>query len=267
MISVLWAAFGVAQVPQTEVLTLGTFHFSFPNLDIVKTAESDQIDVLDPEHQAAIEDIVSRLARFNPTIIAIEANPSKQAKMDSLYRAYLSGNHELSRDERQQIGFRLAKKLGHEKLYCVDDWGKQYAYTEDVMNGTDTLARQQFMNSFYHSPDSLKFHDPENIFKTQGILAELRMRNDPENIRKDLGNYLIGPFKYQAEENPFFGPDFVTGWWFNRNLRIFRNIQQIGAEPDDRILVIFGAGHMNLLNMFFDASPEYRLLRVNDYLE
>ena len=33
------------------VLTLGTFHFNFPNLDRVQVAESDQIDVLKPKYQ------------------------------------------------------------------------------------------------------------------------------------------------------------------------------------------------------------------------
>ncbi|MEP7266457.1 MAG: DUF5694 domain-containing protein, partial [Saprospiraceae bacterium] len=56
-------------------------------------------------------------------------------------------------------------------------------------------------------------------------------------------------------------------WWFNRNLRIFRNIQKINAKPTDRILVIFGAGHMNLLNIFFKASPEYKLVERNKYLK
>lgn len=83
----------------------------------------------------------------------------------------------------------------------------------------------------------------------------------------DLGNYLTGIFKYETKENEFFGPDFVTGWWFNRNLRILRNIQKINAKPTDRILVIFGAGHMNLLNLLFDSSPEYKLVKVNDYLK
>ncbi|MCS2306524.1 DUF5694 domain-containing protein [Bacteroides thetaiotaomicron] len=34
-----------------------------------------------------------------------------------------------------------------------------------------------------------------------------------------------------------------------------------------RILVIFGAAHMNLLNYLFECSPEYKLLNVNDYLK
>ena len=93
------------------------------------------------------------------------------------------------------------------------------------------------------------------------------MLNSESYNNADLGNYLIGVFKYQTSDNEYFGSDFVTGWWFNRNLRIFRNIQKLHAKPTDRILVIFGAGHMNLLNIFFKASPEYKLDKLNDYLE
>ncbi len=82
-----------------------------------------------------------------------------------------------------------------------------------------------------------------------------------------MGTYLIRIFKYETTDNEFFGPDFVTGWWFNRNLRIFRNIQKIKAKTTDRIVVIFGAGHMNLLNLLFNSSPEFKLLKVKNYLK
>jgi hypothetical protein len=123
------------------------------------------------------------------------------------------------------------------------------------------------MNYFNKYGDTLKQYFPKPVFKTKGIREELLQKNNIDNIKADLGTYLLGIFKYETKDNELFGPDFVTGWWFNRNLRIFRNIQKINATPTDRILVIFGAGHMNLLNSFFDASPEYKLLKVNDYLQ
>ena len=267
LLLILCLSRGFAQAPQTEVLSLGTFHFEFYNLDIEKTAKEDQIDVLDPKYQEEIEDIVSRLVGFKPTIIAIEAGTGSQAKYDSLYRAYLDGRHELRRDEREQIGFRVAKQAGLETLHCVNDWGRGYADIDELMNGSDTMARQKFIDYFYHSPDSHLIHHGEQVFKTKGILEQLRLSNDEENIKKDLGNYLISVFKYETEDNPQFGVDFTSGWWFNRNLRIFRNIQRINPTPEDRILVIFGSGHLNILNPLFDASPEFMLVPAKDYLE
>lgn len=98
-------------------------------------------------------------------------------------------------------------------------------------------------------------------------MQELRELNAEESLKKSLGDYLISIFKYQIEDNEFFGVDYTTGWWFNRNLRIFRNIQKIKTKSTDKILVIFGAGHMNILNILFDVSPEYNLVNTLDYLK
>lgn len=250
-----------------EVLTLGSFHFNFPNLDLIKADAKDQIDVFDPKYQREIEDIVERIAKFKPTIIAIEREPGKQTKYDSLYNQYLLGNYNLRRGEEEQIGFRIAKMMKLKKLYCVDSWGRDYEVLNTVLEGKDSLAYQKFMDYFYKCADTLKQYFPQPIYKTKGIRADLIQKNESNSIKSDLGTYLIGIFKYETKDNEFFGPDFVSGWWFNRNLRIFRNIQKINAKPTDRVLVIFGAGHMNLLNSFFDSSPEYKLLKVNDYLK
>lgn len=254
---------------QIQVLTLGTFHFNFPNLDIAKTDDADKIDVLDAKYQKEIESIVQSLAQFEPTKIVIEREPKQQKQYDSLYNAYLNGKHSLSRSEEQQIGFRLAKMLGLNQLYCTDAWGSDYEETKKITEGTDTISKNRFIEYFYTNPDSLlySFKDEKTLFKSKGILAELKKMNSEEYVKKGLGDYLIGVFKYETEDYKQFGPDYVTSWWFNRNLRIFRNIQRIDATAEDRILVIYGAGHMNLLNVFFEASPEYNLIPVNSYLK
>lgn len=250
-----------------KVLTLGTFHFAFPNLDVIKTDDKDIIDVLHPEYQKEIESIVKMIAVFEPTIIAIEVDPIKQEKIDSVYMAYLSGTHKLKRSEHEQVGFRLAKQFNLQTLHCTNNWGELPEEINNVVYGNDTISQQDFMNFFYNNNDSSKIYDPENKFKSEGILEHLKMVNSKDHLKMDLGNYMISIFKYQTNDNEFFGVDFTTGWWFNRNLRIFRNIQKIPAKPNDRILVIYGSSHMNLLNIFFDASPEYELENINDYLE
>jgi hypothetical protein len=57
--------------------------------------------------------------------------------MDGEYQRYRAGNFTLSRDERHQIAFRLAKMMGHGHVYPVDyrqgmDIGKvmEYAASE-----------------------------------------------------------------------------------------------------------------------------------------
>lgn len=50
----------------------------------------------------------------------------------------------------------------------------------------------------------------------------------------------------------------------NRNIRIFRKIQQITTSPKDRILVLFGFGHIQLLKYFFECAPEFKLVKFGD---
>ncbi|TDQ32212.1 DUF5694 domain-containing protein [Zeaxanthinibacter enoshimensis] len=256
-----------AQQRPTEVLTLGTFHFNFPNKDVVKTAASEQIDVLQPRYQEEIRGIVQRLEKFQPTVIILECRTAAQPKIDSLLNSYLQGEHKLQNDELQQLGFRLAEKTGSRRVHCVDEWGEFNQQVDQVIFGKDSLELEKFSNYLQGNPDAALKYEPATVFREEGILAELIQLNDPANIKKSLGNYLVGSFKYERETGDFFGVNFETGRWFNRNLKIFRNIQRIPVSPGDKILVIYGAGHMNLLNLLFDSSPEYELMNTNSYLE
>jgi len=250
---------------QVNVLILGTFHFNFPNLDVVKTAEENQIDVLLPEYQKEIELIVEKLSRFQPTHIVIEFSPDFQSLIDSLYNQYLLGNHQLGRDEHYQIGFRIAKTMGLQKLYCVDEMGN---FTENIINFINNNESEEalaFFKSFEEDSMLNELYPDEPVFKTKGILAELIRLNDENRVKKSLGFYLTGRFKHEHSPYDFTGVDFETGRWFSRNLKIFRNIQRIETQTSDRILVIYGVEHLNILNYLFECSYEYNLVKTNDF--
>lgn len=249
-----------------EVMTVGAFHFSFPNNDVVQVDKDDQIDVLEKKYQSEIKNIVDRLAAFEPTIIAIERRHEDQHKIDSLYQSYKRGEYELERSEDKQIGFRLAKRLNLDKIYAVDGQGKFYNTVKEVFS--DSARASEFEHFYFNNDDvSQKYSGGDPVFATQGILAELIRINQPEYVKKTLGNYLIGQFKYEFDRHDYFGADFETNRWFNRNLRIFRNLQRVNSQKGDRLIIIFGAGHLNLLNLFFEASPEYTLINPLRYLK
>jgi hypothetical protein len=88
--------------------------------------------------------------------------------------------------------------------------------------------------------------------------------NDPERVLESHGQYLIGGF-YLGRDDDYLGPDMRTRW-YNRNLRIVHNLQRLTRGPDERILVIIGAGHLPILAHALRASPEYRVVEVRDYL-
>lgn len=253
---------------KVKVMTLGVFHFNFPNLDVQKIDDKDKIDVLEAKYQKEIVEIVGALKEFKPTKIAIEANPASQKKIDSLYEAYKLGKHSLGRNEIEQLGFRLANELRIEKLECVDTWGKTYESLNYLFIDTSSRAKA-FEQYYFNNPDTIyeKKNSYNSSFKFEGIINNLLYLNDSQTIKESLGPYLIGHFKYEEKANDFTGVDFETGRWFNRNLRIFRNIQRITKSTSDRILLIFGGGHMNILNYLFECSPEYELVPSESFLK
>jgi hypothetical protein len=249
--------------PKTEVMTLGVFHFAYPNLDAVKTDEKDQISVLDESYQSEIIAITKAIKEFNPTIIAIEILPQRQPGIDSLYSLYRSYNWELGKNEVYQLGFRLGRKLNISKIYCVDDPGRHYDNLTEIFG--DSIRLSSFEQYYFSSPDSA-YELPKPKGKVKSIIDALLNGNDPIQIKERLATYLLHPFKYEEKPGDFTGVDFESGRWYNRNLRIFRNIQRIPRTADDKILFIVGSEHLNLLNLFFDVSREFELVSPLPYL-
>ena len=252
----------------TKVMTLGVFHFNFPNLDVIKTSDKNKIDVKASKYHEEIEKLVSVLKEFKPTQILVEARVEKQNYIDSLFKAYLEGRHSLCRNEVEQIGFRLAKELNINHFDCIDTWGKMYERLDYLMSDTSTRAKK-FSKYYFHNPDAIYLNKKDHLEFTGscGIIKNLIELNDPSHIRESLGPYLIGHFKYEETKGDYTGADFEAGRWFDRNLRIFRNVQRFIAKDTKRILIIFGAGHMNILNYLFKCSPEFMLVSPEPYLK
>lgn len=255
---------GPTPPPPIKVMPLGVFHFAYPNLDVVKTKEKDQISVLDEPFQSEIIAVSKAIEAFNPSIIAIEVTPDEQPVIDSLFSSYQEGKFTLKKNEIYQLAFRIGKNLNHSKVYCVNDWGKHYSDIEAMY--TDSARAAKFEYYYYHSPDSV-YEIPSSAQKVSSIIDKLYALNNPVYLKQRLSQYLMTPFKYEEEEGDFSGVDFETGRWFNRNLRIFRNIQRLPHNSSDKILLIMGADHLNLLNLFFDVSKEFELVSPLPYLK
>jgi hypothetical protein len=243
-----------AQAPAT-VMVLGTYHFANPGLDVVKT---EVADVLLPARQAEVERTVAALARFRPTKIVIEAVPASAARWDSLYRAYRAGTHALARDEREQLGLRLAARLGHARVYPIDHAGEfpfgavmAYAQTRD----TAAARRLQAGLATVGAEENRRQRELT-------IPGNLRLRNDPRQIAAGHGLYLS--LNSVGAGDGYAGAALVSKW-YERNLYIFANLQRI-ALPGDRILVIYGSGHSAIFRELIRYTPGMTLAEAIDYL-
>ncbi len=131
------------------VLILATYHMSNPGRDVMNV-QSD--DVLTEKRQKEIREFVSLLKRFKPTKIAVEM-PIGSTKLDEQYSRYLRGEYQLGRYETDQIGFRMAKELNHQKMYGVDaagafDIGRVFAFAgannqQDIVDRGMAIGKRQ----------------------------------------------------------------------------------------------------------------------------
>ncbi len=100
------------------LVILGTYHMAATTNNVVNNQVDD---ITSPERQKQIVKLVERLKKFEPTKVVLECDhPEADAKTQENYGKYLSGNYQLSKNETNQIGFRLAKESGLKKVYCAD---------------------------------------------------------------------------------------------------------------------------------------------------
>lgn len=239
-----------------QVLILATYHFANPGRDIVQV---EVADVLSPTKQDEIKRVIEALERFRPTKIAVEVASTAAQRMDSVYSAYRLGQHELSRSESEQLGFRLAARLGHARLYPID------VLEEDLPFDALMEYARVHDSSFLEFVDEELARDAVEFDRQQAQYSVgkiLRLRNDPDSLAADHGIYMR--FARVGAGDSYVGADLVAKW-YKRNIKIFSNLQRI-TVPGDRVLVIYGSGHAPTLRELVTYDPEMVLVETMTYL-
>lgn len=238
-----------------HILVLGTYHFANPGLDVVQSAVAD---VLTEARQAEIRRVIESLARFRPTRIDVEQVPATAPQLDSLYDAYRSGAHELSRNETQQLGFRLAARFEHPRLHPIDHGGEfPFGAVMEYAGEHDPAFVAYVQEELGRITAEANRQQQENT-----IPEILRMMNDPEHLAAGHGGYMR--FATVGAGDSYVGAGLLSSW-YERNIHMFANIQGI-AEPGARILVIVGSGHAPILRELITYHPDMVLVNVLEFL-
>ena len=241
---------------RAQVMILGVYHFDSPNLDLLK---SPTVDHLAPAKQDEIAEVLDRLAAFAPTKIALEAVP-EDARIQERYAKFLEDDDlALKGDEREQLGFQLAKQFAHPKLYLVDhqlgmDLGS-------VLAAAQESGDQRFLTWFEEAKTQGQALI-ERQFKAT-VREALVMLNEPA-LQDQTRDIYLQLARVRSPSAPV-GADVVADW-YRRNFRIFTNLAQAIDSPSDRVLVIYGQGHAPYLRELVRSSPDMELVEPNAYL-
>ena len=240
-----------------QVAILGMLHFVSKN----NTVSQKFTEVKSKRRQAEIGTLIKLLKNYGPTKIAVERPYRSNRELNTKYREYLNGNYELTAEETDQIAFRLAKELGHKRLYLAYH-PVEYAF-DSVIAFAEKHGQSKITDSIVNNASQLAA-EYDAIAEKKTIKDAIYYLNTEEAInRNHLGYQLMG--QVGNIENKI-GADAV-GDWYGSNIKIFENIRQIADSNNERILVIYGQGHCKIINQLVKDSPELELVMINHHLK
>lgn len=256
-----------------EVLILGTAHYS--------NIKSDSIT--SNQKQKELREILDALKKFNPQQILVE-RPSVE---DSIFNAafqYTKKNQKLPKDinwllnnEIYQIGIRLAVELQLPQSVQGIDWR-----LPDLDSNNNTFKNDIEKNYFLYSKSvlrpSIKYEADKGYSelisaihhqfeKYYGIEKNITLKemylalNDSKNIEK---LYTANRLAELYLDTNLGAEKTVIGSF--RDYKTFRCALNTIKPETKRILIIYGAGHTQVLRQLFQFSGQFKLREINEFI-
>ncbi len=235
------------------VLLVGTFQMR-PTRDMFDTKVDD---LLSPRRQREIQEVVERIKQFNPTKVAVEIDTEKHGELNEEYKKYITNTNDLKVDEVHQVGFRIAAEMNHNEIFAIDwttgrgkrPYGEVYEWAK--------LNQPELFNSIFNDFKERESNDDKSI------LEMYRESNADDYIKKMHEGYInmarIGNIGY------YIGMDWLL-WWYERNLIIYSNIARLANSPEDRVILIIGSSHVQILKQFLEETGAFNVELVVNYL-
>ena len=244
-----------------QVMVLGCYHMANRHSDILNL---EIADVRTAAKQIELEEVCDCLKQFEPTKIALEVVADRPGLVSSVFEDFESAQFLQSRDEVTQIGLRLAHALGHPVVYGINELSETIDYFPfaQVEQFAQEHQQQAVLEQVFTFGNHLKLDDQKR-HQTDTVRELLRWQNEPDNIKIEMAQLYVPLLSIgDTEQHP--GAD-LNAMWFLRNAKIFAKLRRI-AQTDDRILVVFGAGHAYWLRQLVQLTPGFELIEPNRYL-
>jgi len=248
-----------------QVMTLGTFHFHQEGIHY--------LDIQSDARQAQVQEVVRKISAYKPNKIAVEREPSAQDELNKRFQTYLGDciidvskahmsegifNNSGDVTEIVMLGFPIAKANGVVKLHAIDfmnEWLR-----DEVIHYAEQNA-PALLSDIADKVDEYTQYLVQHLGKS--ILEIIAFQNSPEHIQKQHSDTFLILNQIGAFDN-YIGSQFLLSW-YERNMRIFANIQSI-CEDDDRLLVVIGAGHLATLNAMINDYYRMDFVSPLEYL-
>lgn len=246
-----------------KVMVVGSYHFGNPGQDVVNMKVDD---VLAPRRQQEIKTLVNSLAAWMPTKIAVEdvvQSPGLEVTDYGRTQELLTS----VRSESVQVGYRLARQLGHEHVYGFDEMAGEGEPDYFPFGKVQTYAQENGQSDILNSLIAharAKAGQQQADLPNMSIAQSLLIHNDPDEIAAMHDTLYYSMLKIgDHEAQP--GAE-LNAYWYMRNAKMFAKIDLL-AEPGDRVLIVVGSGHAAWLRHFAERMPGYELVEAMPYIE
>lgn len=241
-----------------EVLNFATFH-----MGTTTDAKSIEFDEESAKNQKDAKEIATAIARFKPTIICVETEPSDNNELNSEYQQYLQSPDIASTyyGEVGLIAFEVGRLSDVTSLHGIDH-KLEYNYNigNEMVNHVDSnTITSMMLDPFKDIPDLNAFQDGLSTAE------KLRRMNHPKLLDM-LIVYNADMLALVGSEEGYEGADEAAKY-YQRNLRIYTNLNRIPMSKNDRVFILSGGSHTAFLNEFMRRSGKYEVVNTMDYLD
>jgi hypothetical protein len=239
------------------VLNFGTFHMGLTN-----DATTTEFDENDRKNQLAVKEIAKKLSEFRPTVIIVERPPSFDNRLQAEYSEYVSNPKMKFKDpsEIELLAYELGRISGTKRIYGVDHkMSYNYNIGSEMTNSIDST----WHNKYYKNP--LQYYPDVNIDQSKlNLLEKLKITNQQSYL-----DFLIEVnaemLAHVGSEKGFEGADEATKY-YQRNIRMYSNLNRIPLNENDRVFIILGASHTAYFKDFIQRSPKFKMVDTFQYL-
>lgn len=247
---------------KTEVLLIGTFHFSNPGLDLTKL---NSMDILSPERQAEIGKVVSLITQFKPTKFFVEHRYNQQQQIDSIYGCFLKGKPTAplkSTNEVYQLAFKTGKEVGLKSISAID-FNVSLPF-DSLMTTFEKRGQIALRDSMLSDVKQFEQNFNNMVLGKNSILDILLYLNTPQYRQGDLGFYTTLTTRAGLKSD-FIGP-FIASEWYRRNITMLSILQKTLEPTDRRVVVLLGASHIALFEQLLRLDPSIKVVELRDLM-
>ncbi|CAL2084237.1 DUF5694 domain-containing protein [Tenacibaculum sp. 190524A02b] len=248
----------ITDLKKIQVLNFGTFHMG-KTLDENKT----EFDEHDKKNQQEVHKIAKMLAVFKPTVIVVETPPTYNKKLQSLYKKYLN-NPEIkfkNPDEIELLAYELGRLSNTEKIYGIDH---KMSYNYNVGGEIKNEIDAEWHDKYYQNP--LQYYPEVNYSEKELNLLDKLKQTNHDRYLDFLITVNADMLTHVGTNESFEGADEAAKY-YQRNLRMFSNLNRLELKEDDRVFILMGASHTAFFRDFISRSPKYKMVDTFEYLK